>query len=302
MKISSFNYLVKQGFSSIWKNKMMSFASFCITLVSLLMVGLSVLASINITRIVSNIEDKNEVVIVINDEATLDAVSVLGEKLKATENIMEVSFFSKEQAWEGMRSNMSDEQRDLFQYADSSNPLPNTYRVRVEDISKLSLTTTILSSYENVLKIKSPNDFADILVNVRTIVTLISTALVTALIVVCMVIISNTTRASVFARRKEINIMKYVGAKNSFIRIPFFVEGMAIGVLSAIGALFLTQYAYVSIFKILTSNITLQTVFGMSSIIPINTIFLKLAAIYLLAGALIGAFGSIISTRKHLKV
>jgi len=301
MKLSSFNYLVHEGFSGIWKNKMMSFASFCITLVSLLMVGLSLLATVNITRVINSIEDKNEVVIVVKDGISDDDIASLGENLESTYNISSVTFFSKDEAWQGMKSNMSDEQQDLFQYADS-NPLPNTYKVQVADISKLNATATQVQNYANVESVKSPNEFADILVNLRTIVTIISTALVSALVVVCLVIISNTTRASVFSRRKEINIMKYVGANNSFIRIPFFVEGMSIGVFSAAGALIITKYAYDSIYNILTQNITLQTVFGMSSIIPINDIILKVGLSYLAAGALIGAFGSVISTRKHLKV
>lgn len=301
MKLSSFNYLVHEGFSGIWKNKMMSFASFCITLVSLLMVGLSLLATVNITRVINSIEDKNEVVIVVKDGISDEDIASLGENLESTYNISSVTFFSKDEAWQGMKSNMSDEQQDLFQYADS-NPLPNTYKVQVADISKLKATVTQVQNYANVESVKSPNEFADILVNLRTIVTIISTALVSALVVVCLVIISNTTRASVFSRRKEINIMKYVGANNSFIRIPFFVEGMSIGVISAAGALAITKYTYDSIYNILTQNITLQTVFGMSSIIPINDIILKVGLSYLVAGALIGAFGSVISTRKHLKV
>ena len=96
--------------------------------------------------------------------------------------------------------------------------------------------------------------------------------------------------------------MKYVGASNSFIRIPFFVEGMLIGVLSAVGALIITKYAYDSMFDIFTKNMTLKTVFGMSSIIPINTIIVKVGLSYLIAGTVIGAFGTVISTRKHLKV
>lgn len=301
MKISSFNYLIKQGFNGMYKNRLMSFASFCIMLVSLLMVGLSVLTTLNINRIIGTIEDKNEIVVVILDSASQEKIDALGKQIKGTHNVAEANLFSKDDAWKKLQGEMPKEEQQLFQYA-SSNPLPNTYRVRIEDISQLNETAEKIQSLENVESVQSPKDFADILVNMRTVVAVISTAIVAALIIVCMVIISNTTRASVFTRRKEINIMKYVGANNSFIRIPFFVEGMTIGVLSAVGALAATAYIYEAMHKVLTSKVTLQMVFGTSSIIPLGDIIVKVGIAYVIAGATIGALGSVFSTRKHLRV
>ncbi len=301
MKLSSFNYLLKQGLSSIWKNKMMSFASFCIILVSLLMVGLSVLSTININTIIRGIEDKNEVVVVIKDDANQTAIDELATQIQGIPNVKETVFHSKDEAWKAMKDSMTSDEQDLFQYADN-NPLPNTFRVKIDDISKLKETVSGISLLNNIDSIKSPNDFADLLVNIRNVVTIVSSALVIALVIVSMVIISNTTRASVFSRRKEINIMKFVGAKNYFIRIPFFIEGMTIGIVASLGALLVTRYAYEAFYNVLTSNITLRNAFGTSSLLPIDSIFWKVALAYVFAGALIGSFGSIISTRKHLKV
>ena len=301
MKASSVRYLAGQGIKSIWKNRMMSFASFCILLVSLLMVGMSVLVSINLTRIISGIEGKSEVVVQIKDDTLQVDIDILKEKIKNIPNIKDVEFYSKEKAWEGMLEGMTEEEQELFQYADD-NPLPDTFKVTVKDIEKMTETTTQIEILENVESTKSPTAFADILISLRRVVTVISAAIILALIIVCMIIISNTTRASVFARRKEINIMKYVGATNSFIRIPFFIEGMVVGMLAAIVALFLTQFAYNGIFNILSDDFQLWNVLGIKSLYSFDDMFWYIAGAYLIAGAFIGAVGTSISTGKHLKV
>lgn len=301
MKASSVRYLAGQGIKSIWKNRMMSFASFCILLVSLLMVGMSVLVSINLSRIISGIEGKSEVVVQIKDNTMQVDIDVLEEKIKSIPNINSVEFYSKEKAWEGMIEGMTEEEQELFQYADD-NPLPDTFKVTVKDIEKMTETTTQIEIFENVEATKSPTAFADILISLRRVVNVISVAIILALVIVCMIIISNTTRASVFARRKEINIMKYVGATNSFIRIPFFIEGMVVGMLAAVVALFLTQFAYNGIFNILSDDFQLWNVLGIKSLYSFDDMFWYIAGAYLIAGAFIGAVGTSISTGKHLKV
>ena len=301
MKLSSFNYLMKQGVGGIWKNKLMSFASFCIMLVSLLMVGLSVLVTINVNRIIKGIEDKNEVVVVITDGADEDAIKTLESQLKNTENVMDVNFYSKDQALNQIKDSMPSEQQDLFLYF-KENPMPDTYRIRLSDISKMSSITQQIESYQNVDSVKKPTEFADILVSLRTTATIISTALIIALAVVCIVIISNATRASVFSRRKEINIMKYVGATNTYIRIPFFIEGVTLGIMSSLCALLITKFIYDTLQKTLTSNFALNTLLGTGNILAFKDIILYVALAYLLIGVLLGTFGTVSSTRKHLKV
>ncbi|MGN0601372.1 MAG: permease-like cell division protein FtsX [Oscillospiraceae bacterium] len=301
MKASSVRYLAGQGIKSIWKNRMMSFASFCIMLVSLLMVGMSVLVSINLTRIISGIEGKSEVVVQIKDNTDKNGINELEAHLKKLPNIKTVEFYSKEKAWENMLSDMTEEEKSFFQYADD-NPLPDTFKITVVDIEKMSETTTQIETFDSVESTKSPTAFADVLISLRRVVTVISGAIILALIIVCLIIISNTTRASVFARRKEINIMKYVGATNSFIRIPFFIEGMVVGVLAAVGALLLTQFAYDGIFNILNDDFQLWSVLGVKSLYSFKDMFWYVAGSYIIAGAFIGAVGTSISTGKHLKV
>ncbi|GAB5082524.1 permease-like cell division protein FtsX [Hominimerdicola sp. 21CYCFAH17_S] len=301
MKVSSFRYLVNQGLKSIWTNRMMSFASFCIMLVSLLMVGISVLASINLNRIIGGIEDKSEVVVQIKDNITDSDIQELENKIKQIPNVNTLEFYSKESAWENMIKDMSEEERELFQYADD-NPLPDTFRLTVVDIQKMAETTTQIDTFENVESTKSPTAFADVLISIRRILTIVSAAIVLALIIVCLIIISNTTRASVFARRKEINIMKYVGATNSFIRIPFFVEGMIVGILAAAGALVLTKFAYEGVYNIFNDDFKLWNILGVKNLYSFKDMFWPITIAYAAVGALIGAVGTSISAGKHLKV
>ena len=301
MKASSFRYLVGQGFKGIWKNRMMTFASFCILLVSLLMVGIACLTAINLTRVIGGIEDKSEVVVVINDNATKEDEQVLEEKLRSIPNVNTIELYTKEEAWENMLKDMTEEEKEFFEYADD-NPLPDTYKVTVRDIQIMGDTTAQIEILDNVDSTQSPTEFADILISIRRIFTIVAFAVVLALVIVSLIIISNTTRASVFSRRKEINIMKYVGATNSFIRIPFFVEGMIVGLIAALGALLLTKFAYEGLYGIFNENISIWNILGMQSLYSFDDLFWPVTISYLAAGAFIGAIGTSISTGKHLQV
>ena len=301
MKASSVKYLIGQGFKGVWKNKMMSFASFCILLVSLLMVGISSLVAINLTRIIGGIENQSEVVVIIKDNFSSQQINDLESQLKTIPNIHTISLYTKDEAWKNMLKSMTDEEKSFFQYADD-NPLPDTFKVTVKDIKKMSETTTQIQTFEGVETTKSPTALAEVLVNIRRIFTVVSCAVVLALVLVSLIIISNTTRSSVFARRKEINIMKYVGATNGFIRIPFFVEGMVVGLLAALGALGLTKFAYESLYNIFNSNLNLWSILGVSNMYSFHDLAVPVTVSYLAAGAVIGAVGTAFSTSKHLKV
>ena len=301
MKISSFNYLIRQGFKGIWKNKMMTFASFCILLVSLIMVGFAILVSINLDKVIGNIEEKSEVVVVIKEGVSNKSMETIREKIVSIPNVSDIRLYSREEAWKDMMDKMTDAQKDYFKYADD-NPLPDVFRLRVKDIQKMNDTTAQIETFEGVESVQSPTEFADILINFRRIFVIVAIAIVVALVLVSLIIISNTTRASVFARRKEINIMKYVGATNSFIRIPFFIEGMVVGLLASGCALLITKFAYEGVYKILNEDYQLFGVFGLNNIYSFDSMVIPVTISYLVAGAFIGAIGTSISTGKHLKV
>lgn len=301
MRFNSFKYLVRQGFKGIWFNRVNSFASLCIVTVSLVMVGISVLVSANISRMIGSIERRNEVIVIIKDGVPVNNVAELGEKLKSNENVFEVGFYSKEDAWQNMQEGMTDDEKALFKYI-NDNPLPDSYRIRVSDISELSKTVSQIETLDYVEMVKAPNDFANLLTSIRNICAILFSVVTVALIIVCFVIISNTTRTSVYARRREINIMRYVGATKNFIRIPFFVEGLVIGIVSAAVAFGFTWFAYVKIYEMLSNDFHMWSIFGISGLIPFAEIAAITAVCYLGFGVLISAIGAVISTRKHLNV
>ena len=301
MKISSAKYRLGQGVRNLWTNRVMSFASFCIIMVSLLLVGFSMLFTANINRFIGGIAEKNEVIIFLDDDTPEETITAMETELNQNTNIAKVVFYSKEQAFEDYKAKM-DNAEAIFDTLGTDSPLPDAFRLRIKDISKMSSTLNEIRTMDNIYKISDPGDFVNLLTGLKSTIALISTAVVIALTVVCMVIISNATRTSVFARRKEINIMKYVGATNAFIRIPFFVEGMLTGILAGAVATVLTGVGYNKMIEALGSQMSLWQAFGIDGFIEFNTIVIKVALIYCGCGAVLGAIGSVFSTRKHLKV
>lgn len=301
MKLSGIRYLGRQGLDNIWKNRMMAFASFCVLLVSLLLVGISILFYINLNSIIGGIENKNEVIVFLDENITENQMKDVKARLEQIENIDDISFYSKDDAFESMKKSMAEYEK-VFDSLGDDNPLLDSYRIKIKDISLTSETVTLIEELDHVYSIRAPYDFVNILTEMRKIVTWVASAIIIALAIVSMVIISNTTKASVFARRNEISIMKYVGATNAFIRVPFFVEGMVTGIAAGLVATVITWFGYDAVVELLTKEVNILNIIGMGSIIHFNDIIFKVAGIYILAGGCIGALGSVLSTRKHLNV
>ena len=272
MRISSFRYLLKQGFRKIWTNRMMSFASFCVLLVSMLLIGFSLLFIANINMFIGSVEDRNEVIIFLNDDVSDERIEEMNNALVQMDNISKVSFYSKEQAWEDMKADIPNA-NELFAYIDGEgqeSPLIDAFRIRVTDIDKMSATLMEIHKMGDIYDIRSPGDFIDILSGLKSMIAVISIIVLLALLAVSLVIIYNTTRASVDFRKKEINIMKYVGATNTFIKIPFFIEGMLMGILAGGVATLLTWLGYRELTELLMRDTTLWSVFNVSSFIPLS--------------------------------
>lgn len=299
MKLSSFRYLVGQGFDNVWKNRVMAFASFCVLLVSLLLVGIAVLFYVNINAIIGGIEDKNEVIVYLTEDTSDDRLAQIGDELRTMNNIASVQLYTKEEAFEDLKTDMSD-QAIVFESLGDDNPLLDAYRIRVSDISKMDETLKAAEQMPNVDSVRSPDSFVELLTEMRRVVTIVAIAIIIALLIVSMVIISNTTRASVFSRRREISIMQSVGATKAFIRFPFFVEGMINGFMAGVFSTLLTWFAYDSLVDLLGRFDVLSTI-GLGNVIPFNRIYVIVMLSYIAAGSFIGAFGSVLSTRVHLR-
>ena len=301
MRISSAAYLLKQGIRNVWNNGILSFALFCILTISMLMFGFTVIISANITSMISDIETKNEVIIFLTDDADDAYIEELGEKLKSTPNISQVSFYSKEEAFTDIKKDMADAE-DIFSYLGEESPLPDAYRIRINDIGEMSSTLMAINGFEHIEKVKAPYDFVNVLTGLKTITTMLSVCILIALIIVSSVMIINSTRASVDARKKEIYIQRYVGATSNFIKVPFFIEGITIGILAGVLATVLTWLIYDGITELLSTETTLIAAMGTGGFIPAEKFIWYVAAAYVIAGAAICSFGTIISMRKHAKI
>lgn len=299
MKISSMNYLFKQGMKNIWTNRIMSVASFCVLMVSLLLVGFMMLFIANINQFVGGIENKNEVVIFLEDVGE-SQIAAMQNTLNDMDNVSSVAFYSKEEALEDMKAGMENAD-DLFGYVED-NPLPDAFRIRITDIEKISGTLMEINKMDGIDSIKSPTDFINILTGLKSFIGIISAVVLAALIVVSLVIISNASRASVDIRKREIAIMKLVGATNTFIKVPFFVEGMFIGILAGIAAAAVTALGYSELVKMLSQDMTLWSIMSINGFIPLKSVIWQLSAGYIAVGTVIGALGTVMSTRKYLKV
>ncbi len=300
MRTSNVTYLVKKGVSSVWKNWVMSVASFSILMVSLLLVSCTALLMVNANIIMGNIENTNEIAIYLEEGVSDTQIAHIRDVLDNNSDITEIEHITKEQALEDFRADMA-EQAELLDYLDE-NPMPETFMVRVDDLTKIRHIVNVISEIEGVEKVKAPYDFAGVLINIRNTFSVIAGAVLIALVIVSIVIVSNAIRTSVYSRRNEINIMKYVGATNGFIKAPFFVEGMFIGILAGIAAWGLTWLIYDSVYSLFGDDLTLWQMFGVFNLIPFEEIRWIVLAINCAAGALLGAIGTVISTGKHLKV
>lgn len=301
MRASNVSYLVKKGISSVWKNFVMSFASFSILLVSLLQISVAVLVMMNVNIIMGNIEDTNQIIVYVKDGVSESTVSHIGDVLNNNGDLTDIEYISKEEAEKEFIETYLGEYAELMEYLES-NPMPEAYKVRVTDVEKIRPIVAAIGTLEGVEKVRAPYDFADALVNIRNTFSIIVIAVLLTLVLVSIVIISNTIRTSVFARRSEITIMKYVGATNGFIKLPFFVEGMFVGILAGAAAWGLAWFIYDSIFSLFTGNFTLWEMFGFFNLIPFESVNWTVLAINCGAGALLGAVGTIISMGKYLKV
>lgn len=301
MKLSGFKYLTNQGVENIWKNKMMAFATFCVLLISLLLVGIAGLFYLNLNSMILGLGNQNEIAVYLDPNLSQQDVDSFAGKLSSLDNVDTIEYISKEEAYERMKNQISDG-KAIFDYIDGYDFMPDGFSVTVINNDTIEDTTAKISAIAGVQSASSSPQVAEFLRELRRVVTIIAVAIIAALVVVSMIMISNTTKASVFARREEIQIMKYVGATNSFIRFPFFIEGMVTGFFAGAGAFFITWAVYRAVYRILTEQGMLMNAFGISSIIPFKDIRLPLAAAYLLAGALLGAIGSVVSTKRHIDV
>ncbi len=293
----SFGYLTKEGFRNIWTNRLMSIASIAVLLSCLIMIGSAFMVLMNIQRVIDDIEDMNVIVVYVQSDVDEAQTKYLGDELKSLKNVASVEFVDKDTAFkqqiEAMGTNA-----DYFE--DAENVLPDTYKVTVDNMEQFDKTSSDISKISGVESIRDNKDVAIALSRIRSSVSYISIGIIVLLMLVSLFIISNTVRITMFSRRLEISIMKSVGATNGFIRWPFVIEGILLGIISA----FISLGAVWGIYEVVKRSVAsmLGNIMGIGkSLIEFKEYALLLLAAFLAIGILSGVVGSMVSIRRYLK-
>lgn len=291
--MSGLGYLIKEGFRSIWSNRIMSIASICVLVSCLVLTGSAELISMNIEKEVESVGKTNETTVYIQDGKTSLETAYIGKDLEKLENISSVTYYPKEEAINEFQDSLPEA---VFEnVTGENNPLPDAYIVAMDDLSLYDQTIDAILKVDGVDSINNRSELARKLTDISNLVSYISFAIVIALTVISLFIIANTIRTTMYSRRFEISIMKSVGATNAFVRLPFVVEGMVLGFISAVIGTGVLYLVYEGVMSAVNSFVKLST-------IPFSDVCLQVGCIFIVAGMLIGAFGSFISMRKYLKM
>lgn len=288
-------YFLSEGFHSIFTHGLMSFAAVCMIMACLLIMGSFSLVALNADRMLGTLEDENEFLAYIDEDYTDVQIQSLMNRVKRLPNVADVSFHTREEAKaaylegredEGLYANLPDE---VFR---------DRLAIRVSDLSQFNQTVDAVYNLEGVANVRAEGKLAEGFVTVRNVATVLAWILVAILVAVSLFIISNTIRLTTFARREEIAIMKMCGATNSFVRWPFVIEGLLLGLFGALVAFLVQWGVYAAVYKAIVAGGAV-TLF---SVIPFAAIWSRVLLLFLAAGALIGACGSGLAIRRFLKV
>lgn len=285
--------LLKDSLKSFWSNRLMTLASIGILVSCLAVVGGTFLITSNVEKYLGDFEDKNVINIYLNDENEDNALSNVQSSLLSLENVENVSFISKEEALERQKMELG-EKASLLDGLER-NPLPDTYKVTVNDMSKYEETVEEIKQLDHVDEVSDNGRLANQLSNIRNAVTFVSAIAILALLLISIFIISNTIKLAMYGRRLEIRIMKSIGATNSYIKFPFLIEGLIIGVLASLISYGLLYLMYRGIIDMIERS------FPFTAVVPFDSMSSMILAAFLIMGVAIGVFSSLISIRKYLR-
>lgn len=301
MRFSSFTYLVGQGLHNLRANRLMTFASMGVLTVCMLLVGAAFLFGVNVDAMVDYIGEQNEMVVYEEYGLTDEQRAQIDSAIRATPGVAGVTYMAPEDVLNYYGSMMSDV-IDLEETFAADNPFHANYRVAVDDVSQMEALAKTLGQIPGVYRVNAPLELSEIFVSVQRIITYVCYGLVGVLALVSVVVINNTIKITVFNRRKEIGIMKMVGATDGFIRFPFFVEGVTSGLISALLASGIVCGAYYALARWYAENPTsLSQMFG-GTLVPLQQVWYLILGGFAAFGFVLCGIGTATSIRKHLNV
>ena len=301
MKPSTFGFLVVRGVRNLGKHWAMTIACIASLSVCMTLNTFATLAEVNVNSMVNYLGQQNEMVVYVDPEADDATIQSVGERITATPGVSRVQYMSKEDVLNQYRGYMADYAVLLDEF-ENDNPFKANYRVSLADLSQMQAMSQNFQSIPGVYSVTAPIEMTQTFVEVQRAVTKVGQIVILVLMAVSIITVGSTIRLSVFARRREIEIMKYVGATNHLVTLPFFVEGLTMGLISGIltAAVSLGCYSYVvnaagglgGIWQMLMGR----------ALVPVANVLPTIVVTSLLSGAIVGGVGSMFSIRKHLNV
>ena len=289
---------IRDSFKGVFRNFSLSIASISCIAITLIVVSISIILSDNVNNFATLVEEDVTIVTFLNNDISSERVSEINAEIYQLDNIANISFESKMEIADEMKSS-SDVFKNLMEdWTEDENPLQNTYLVKVKDIEKIGETANQIKNIEGVSVVKYGEGMVEQLVTVFDMVRKISIVIVAALIIVTAFLITNTIKITIFSRKREIEIMRLVGASNLNIKIPFIFEGLLLGMLGSIIPICLTIYGYIALYNHFNGQLFSPFIQLMKPQPFVYFVSLILLAI----GVVVGMFGSLNAVRKHLKV
>ena len=301
MKLSTFGFLTRRGVRNLGKHWAMTIACIASLSVCMTLNTFATLAEVNVDSMVNYLGQQNEMVVFVDPAADDATTASVGERITATPGVSSVQYMSKEDTLNAYRGFLSD-YASLLDEFENDNPFKANYRVSLSDLSQMSAISQQFQTIPGVYSVSAPVEMTNTFVEIQKVVTKGGQAIIAVLMIVSIITVGSTIRLSVFARRREIEIMKYVGATNAMVTLPFFMEGLTMGLIS--GAI--TSAASIGgYYYIVEASSTFGSLWEMlmgAALVPVENVWPTILTYSLAGGALVGALGSTFSIRKHLNV
>ena len=302
MRVSTMTYILKQGFKNIWRNKLFSLASMATMAACIFMFGIFFCMVQNFQHFVREAEEGVAVTVLFDEGTTEDEILEIGQGLTKRDGVSEVVYVSADEAWKSYQEKYFEGNPEVAEAFVDDNPLANSSNLEIymKDISKQDDLVTYIESLDKVRKVNRSDSVASMLTDFNRLVSYVSVAIIGLLLAVAIFLINNTVAIGISVRREEIGIMRLIGAKNSFIKAPFLIEGIVIGLVGAIFPLILLYFLYNKLITYVGTQFT-----GLSNVmdfLPAAQLFQTLLPVGMALGVGIGFFGSIVTIQRHLKV
>lgn len=302
MRISTIGYQTKQGFKNIGRNKMFSIASIATMAACIFLFGIFFSIVTNFRYMVQKAEEGVAITVFFDEEATDAQIKKIGDELKSQNGVLKVNFVSADEAWDSFKDEYFGDAKELADGFKDDNPLSGSdnYEVYMSDVSKQKDVVSYAEKLDGVSKVNKSDVVAKTLTSVNRLIYYVSIVLIGILLAVSIFLISNTVTMGITVRREEIAIMKYIGAKDGFVRAPFIIEGLVIGLIGAVMPLVILYFVYDKAVAYVMTKFSLLN--NIIEFLPVTTVYRTLLPVGLILGVGIGFIGSAFTIRKHLRV